>query len=496
MGEERYKYRNKDERYKKMNRFNLITITAALVIILSYLWMKLLAGNISRSTVLGNTVVIFLSVIANLVIYSRNQAGTQLRLMITIEIGFEFLMLAAQTDAKFIDVTLIGMLAIAIPYYDKRFCKRLAVTYAVLYALEGTIRAVKGILVLDVDSVCMTVICYSIFIILARVGSISQDFSDHAQGAIAEQSGKQAGMLEDIISISRTVKEESDKSTGLVNELVDSTRTVARSMQEISDAANTTAENISEQSIMTQSIQESIEETRSRSGQMVDIARESNVSIQENMQIMEKLKVHSAQIAATNEQVTDSMGKLQNKTRSVEEIAGMILDISGQTKLLALHASIESARAGEAGRGFAVVAEQIRQLSEQTKASMEDITRIVNELNENADEVVRSVKSSVGATANQNEMIRTAADSFEKLDHNIAELITDIREIDDRIGNLSDSNNRIVENIAHLSATTEEVTASAEQANLLSEKNMEYAQQTKETIGLIKDTTAGMEQYI
>ena len=60
------------------------------------------------------------------------------------------------------------------------------------------------------------------------------------------------------------------------------------------------------------------------------------------------------------------MTKLQNKTKEVEEIAGMILNISSQTNLLALNASIESARAGEAGRGFAVVAEQVKNLAEQS----------------------------------------------------------------------------------------------------------------------------------
>ena len=122
---------------------------------------------------------------------------------------------------------------------------------------------------------------------------------------------------------------------------------------------------------MTQSIQSAIDETGERSRKMVDVATDSNENIQENLQVMEELKNQSEQIAATNHEVTESMTRLQNKTKEVEEIAGMILNISNQTNLLALNASIESARAGEAGRGFAVVAEQIRQLAEQTKKSTE-----------------------------------------------------------------------------------------------------------------------------
>lgn len=496
MEEKKFRYNDQAERYRTMNRINLIAITVALLIFLIYLWLEQLVGNINVETVIGNTVVIILSFIANAVIQARNNAGTRLKLIIAVEIGFEFLMLAAQTDAAFVDLALLGILAIEIPYYDKKFYRKLAIVYTLLYTLEVVIRYVKGVTTLRVDYICTIIITYGVLYILARVGSISKEFSDHALGTVAQQSSRQEAMMNDMVAISKTVKEESDRSTDMVNGLVESTETVARSMQEISDATNLTAENISEQSIMTQSIQESIEETRERSSQMVNIARDSNASIQENMKVMEELKEQSAQIASTNEQVTDSMTKLQKKTREVEEIAGMILDISSQTNLLALNASIESARAGEAGRGFAVVADQIRQLAEQTRNSTENITRIINELNENADEVVHSVESSVGATANQNEMIHAAADSFEKLDHNMMELITDIQEIDNRISYLSDSNTKIVENISQLSATTEEVTASAEQASMLSEKNLEYAEQAKEAITMMKTTTEGMEQYM
>ena len=117
-------------------------------------------------------------------------------------------------------------------------------------------------------------------------------------------------------------------------------------------------------------------------------------------------------------------------------------------------------------------------------------------MNQNASQVVHSVEKSVDAATNQNKMIHTAADSFEKLDQNMENLIVDIQEIDQRINHLSDANNRIVESISQLSATTEEVTASAGQANMLSEKNLKYVEQTKDTLILIQTTTQELEQYL
>lgn len=102
----------------------------------------------------------------------------------------------------------------------------------------------------------------------------------------------------------------------------------------------------------------------------------------------------------------------------------------------------------------------------------------------------------MGAAESQNEMIHSAAEAFRKLDHNMTELVQDINEIDGKIVNLFEANNKIVENISQLSATTEEVTASAQQANSMSERNLELAEQTKEAIAVMKTTTERMEQYM
>ena len=254
-----------------------------------------------------------------------------------------------------------------------------------------------------------------------------------------------------------------------------------------------TATSIEEQSSMTTTIQEAIEHTGKASDQMVELAVNSNDSIQKNIVVMDELRKQSEQITDTNKSVTESMQRLQEKTKNVENIAGMILNISSQTNLLALNASIESARAGEAGRGFAVVAEQIRQLAEQTKNFTEDITKITNELNDNADEVVVSVNSSVEATKEQGERIIEAAHTFEQLNKNIETLIEHIDVVNKEIAGLSDSNNKIVENISQLSAVTQEVTVNAEQVHNMSEQNLEYAKQVKEAVGNIRITSEKMK---
>lgn len=495
-GENKYRYNEEKERYHTMNRLYLIAADTLMVILLVYLWLGFAVKRLALFTSIGNTAILIAASIINVIIFFGDRSSRRLKFAITIELGLEFFLLGVQSNASFINLILICVLAVQIPYYDRKVYKNNVIIYTALYIIVEVIRTVKGITSSDVSSFCTILISLGAFYVLTRIGTISKQFSDDALGSVAEQSGKQKTMLEDIVSISRTVKEESDKSTEMVNNLVEATETVTSSMQEISSATNLTAQNIEEQNNMTQSIQEAINLTEERSKRMVNIATESNVSIQENMRVMDRLKEQSVQIADTNNEVTEAMERLQNKTKEVEEIAGMILNISSQTNLLALNASIESARAGEAGRGFAVVAEQIRQLAEQTRSSTEEITRIINELNENANEVVVSVESSVGATASQNEMIHSAADTFEKLNTNMVELIENINEIDDRITNLSDSNNKIVENISQLSATTEEVTASAEQASNMSEQNLEYAQQAKEAIRQIKQKTDGLEQYI
>lgn len=76
----------------------------------------------------------------------------------------------------------------------------------------------------------------------------------------------------------------------------------------------------------------------------------------------------------------------------IEDLAESIMEITSQTNLLALNASIEAARAGEAGTGFSVVADEIRELAEQSKASVENIKRVTGSVMDAVDRLSADAK--------------------------------------------------------------------------------------------------------
>ena len=326
--------------------------------------------------------------------------------------------------------------------------------------------------------------------------SIAEQFNKDTLGEVHEKNAKMQTMLDDVIGVATEVRKGTESAMDIVNDLNGSSEVVNGAMKNISESTLSTAENIQTQTTMTANIQQSIEDTLTSSETMVEIAKQSDQINRQSMDVMNRLKEQSQVISNTNQDVAKAMEALQAKTEEVRNIADTILGISSQTNLLALNASIESARAGEAGRGFAVVADEIRQLAERTKQETEEISKISDDLTENATRAANAVSQSVSATDAQDVMITEASESFEAMNDNVTELITHIENIDGRLSRLSEANNQIVDNITNLSATTEEVTASSNQAAELSNANMENAESAKNQLTGVLDVSHQLDKYL
>jgi methyl-accepting chemotaxis protein len=113
----------------------------------------------------------------------------------------------------------------------------------------------------------------------------------------------------------------------------------------------------------------------------------------------------------------ETVSELKTSLEEINVLLKDIQDIATQTNLLALNASIESARAGEHGKGFAVVAEQVRKLSEQSKAIVTNITEVTADIFSKAEAaVMRSIEGE-----------KAASDSVKTM-HELSEYFTEIKD--------------------------------------------------------------------
>jgi len=192
---------------------------------------------------------------------------------------------------------------------------------------------------------------------------------------------------------------------------------------------------------------------------MLKTSDETRDRVAEGRDLINNLGAQAVNVKEASQATVDSTEKLTKRVDDVKEIISVISGISSQTNLLALNASIEAARAGEAGKGFAVVADEIRGLSEQTQTATNKIADIINELNEDAKAAGKSVEDTIASLEVQNKLIDDSRAKFDEINADVNDLTEEIKGTEQRVNGIIENTGVISDNIAHLSATSEEVAA-------------------------------------
>lgn len=139
-------------------------------------------------------------------------------------------------------------------------------------------------------------------------------------------------------------------------------------------------------------------------------------------EILDELLDSSRDSQETVKEISRQVSVTSESVQQIRSVTEYIVNIADETNLLALNASIEAARAGEAGKGFAVVALQIQKLAEESNNSVSKIEENIQSLIEKTNGIVK-VMSSVDSTLQKQEQnVNKTKEIFDKINHNITEI--------------------------------------------------------------------------
>lgn len=162
---------------------------------------------------------------------------------------------------------------------------------------------------------------------------------------------------------------------------------------------------------------------------LVDSADNLSKNIERNRQNMKHLTREAERMAQTGEELSSTAGEAARAGGDIQNILRIIQDMAKKINIIGLNASIEAARAGDVGRGFAVVAEEIRTLSENSSASVKQISGIIDKMVLLLDTIGRSIKNAGDTARGQAsvsgevlvnlEELSAIAGSLEKMSHEL-----------------------------------------------------------------------------
>ncbi|MCT4686710.1 methyl-accepting chemotaxis protein [Vallitalea sp.] len=263
-----------------------------------------------------------------------------------------------------------------------------------------------------------------------------------------------------VISIKLNVEQLSNASSEIKDVMVTSNQ----SMGELASSFVAVAENTQNSASLTEESNAGIEEIASNSEVISDQSQETVDNINKVLDSATYGAKRIASVLEASKQVEKSSKEAYSVIRNLVESVGKIGDIiniingiSDQTNLLALNAAIEAARAGEAGKGFAVVAEEIRKLAEESIHSTNEISNLLEMIQQNTSSADESVRNSEELSIENLNLANEVSKQFK-------DILVSIEEVSSKVVTISNSS-KIQTNISNEMSTAIEELARDSQSN-------------------------------
>jgi methyl-accepting chemotaxis protein/ABC-type oligopeptide transport system substrate-binding subunit len=286
--------------------------------------------------------------------------------------------------------------------------------------------------------------------------------------------------IEEVRKITDTLSDFVEETASAIEEMIASINEVAANTESFSSFASQTASSMVEMNATTEEIGRSAQQSSGLARNVVDAVSEGRQAVEGTVRGMRKIQ-------SSVGEAREALENLGARSEEIGEIVRVIDEIARQTNLLALNAAIIAAQAGEQGKGFAVVADEIRDLSERTSTSTDEIRTLIRNVQRGVQNAVdQMIESSVSVTEGV-----TLTDQAERVLEKILNLTNLSMESVSEIAKATEEQAR------GSKATTEaieEVTKMVQQTAIATQQQSQTSEKVGEQASMVMDYTKHLKR--